>query len=530
MPDIAPDKVAVYIRWSTDDQGEGTTLQTQLERCRCFLGSQGWAFREDLVYIDDGFSGGTLDRPALTRLRADVAAGRVACVVAYKIDRLSRSVVDIVDLVLREWEGRCYIKSTSEDVNTLTPAGKMFFYMLVSFAEYERSVIRERTMGGKIKRAEQGLNPGFRPPFGFTRGPTPGTLAVVEHEAAVVRRVYELFRLGRGPGQIAAELNAGGAARRGAPWSALAVRRMLANPAYAGVLAYGRTMRVGKEQQARQGLPGTVRFARPRYAAVAGAFPAVVAPAVWQEAQALLAARGGGRAGMRACALTPAAPQGAFLLTGLARCRCGARLGGKRVGRHAYYYCTARRRQGRTACAAPHVPAEGVDTLVAERASALLAGFDRSACQDRLRAELARWAHEARADLRRHQAARDGIAGQTRRLERDYRTGDLPAALYARELDALAAEAAAIEQHIREAEAQLASLQAPALSAGDLWPGLTQPQNLWPGIPDSVDLWQNLPHPERQQLLRKLAAAIVLYRDGPETVLEIDWVSPAHQG
>jgi site-specific DNA recombinase len=356
MP-VDPDKVAIYIRWSTDDQGQGTTLQTQLERCRHYLASQGWQFRDDLVYIDDGFSGGTLHRPALTRLRADVDAGRVECVVVYKIDRLSRSVVDIVDLVLREWEGRCFVKSTTEDVNTVTPAGKMFFYMLISFAEYERSLIRERTLGGKRKRAEQGLNPGFRPPFGYTRGAGPGTLRVVPDEAAGVRQVFARYLQGEGAAQIAARLGAAGALRRGRAWTTLAVRRTLANPLYAGILRYG-TLET----------PNAV--------------PPLVEPSVWAEVQALLGARGRKTGGRRPT-------YSSYLLSGLARCQCGAPVQGKRAGRHAYYVCTARKREGRTACAAPHLPVARVEAVVADQVRQRLADFPSGRLATALRTHLA---------------------------------------------------------------------------------------------------------------------------------------------
>lgn len=110
------DKVAIYIRWSTEDQGEGTTLDVQLEACRAYMASQGWSYREELVYVDDGVSGATMERPALTRLRAAVAQGQVECVVVYKLDRLSRSVADTARLVMDEWEGICSVKSAREPI------------------------------------------------------------------------------------------------------------------------------------------------------------------------------------------------------------------------------------------------------------------------------------------------------------------------------------------------------------------------------------------------------------------------------
>ena len=106
-----------------------------------------------------------MNRPAMIRMRKMIQEGKIDCVIVYKLDRLSRSVVDTVNLVLEEWEGHCYIKSSREAVDTMTPMGKQFFYMLVSFAEWERSVIKERTYNGKLQRVMNGMTPGFIDPL-----------------------------------------------------------------------------------------------------------------------------------------------------------------------------------------------------------------------------------------------------------------------------------------------------------------------------------------------------------------------------
>jgi site-specific DNA recombinase len=244
---IRPDRVAVYIRWSTDDQAEGTTAAVQRETCRHYVLSQGWQFREELLFVDDGCSGGSLDRPALNRLRLLIRKGQIDCVVLFKIDRLSRNLVDTVNLVLREWEGRCHVRSAREAIDTTTPGGKMFFYTLVSFAEWERAVIRDRTLSGKLRRLREGKNPGFRPPYGFRRGAETGRFAVVPAEAPVVRQIFRLYLRGLGYSAIAAWLRRQGVCSRGGrPFTGKAVAAVLANPLYAGTLLYGRRSRRGR--------------------------------------------------------------------------------------------------------------------------------------------------------------------------------------------------------------------------------------------------------------------------------------------
>jgi site-specific DNA recombinase len=84
---VDPYKVALYIRWSTDEQGDGTTLEVQKENCEHYVLSQGWQVNPDLIFIDDGWSGGNLNRPAMTRMRKMIQDGKIDCVVVYKLDR-----------------------------------------------------------------------------------------------------------------------------------------------------------------------------------------------------------------------------------------------------------------------------------------------------------------------------------------------------------------------------------------------------------------------------------------------------------
>jgi site-specific DNA recombinase len=510
--DVSPDKVALYIRWSTDDQGEGTTLETQLERCKHYLISQGWQFNADLVYIDDGFSGGSLDRPAITLLRKSVEERKVECVVVYKIDRLSRSVVDIVDLVLREWEGRCFVKSTSEDINTLTPAGKMFFYILVSFAEYERNVIRERTMGGKIKRAEQGLNPGFRPPFGYTKGRTAGSIEVVEHEAGLVRRMYAMYRRGNGPYQISQALNSEGLTKRGNTWSDLGVRRILTNPAYIGVLEYGRTMRTTKEQRERQGLKSLIRFEHGRFARTEGAFTPIVDRTLWDEVQAIMLDRS-----TQQKLLTKKPTYSEYLLSGVATCRCGSGVHGKNAREgHRYYYCTARKRFGSFRCNAGYLPLREVDAAIEERLKRLLSVEGKLALAQGLEEELDERIAGIQRAMELEEEALQGLGERQKRLERDYRTGELPAKIFAVELEVIEQDQLQSGHRAGKLTEHLAGLQE----------AKRQSESILSTV-DMVAAWDDLNTSERKKLLQKLTQSIVMYRpvnsDGPVR-LEITWI------
>jgi site-specific DNA recombinase len=353
---VRADRVAIYIRWSTDDQGDGTTAQVQLEGCRHYVLSQGWQVRPDLVFVDDGYSGGDLNRPALGGLRQAVADGQIDCVVVFKIDRLSRNVVDTVNLVLREWEGRAYVKSAREPIDTTSPAGKMFFYTLVSFAEWERSVIRERTLSGKLRRLQEGKNPGFRPPYGLAVGAAPGAFALVPAEAEVVRQVFLAFLAGETPAAVAGGLQRRGVTFRGGrPFTARAVTAILANPIYAGRLVYGRRM-----ANPRKHAGGARQVKNPAAPLVVEQtnVPPIIDPSTYAAARRLAGEAGAARPGRSGSS--------AHLLTGLLRCRCGAAMVGVGSPAGPYYVCAGTRgggagSGGAARCDAGHVRQDQVD-------------------------------------------------------------------------------------------------------------------------------------------------------------------------
>lgn len=160
------DDTAVYVRWSTADQGDGTTLETQLEACRKLCAHSGWTITEDRIFIDAGESGGNLVRPALDRLRSAVRQGAVKRVIVYRLDRLTRDTPDFNRLVRDEWEDakRCQVISTVEGlIDVDNPTTLLSANIFVGFAEYERLVIRP----GLIRASRSGLPKDRTPALAF---------------------------------------------------------------------------------------------------------------------------------------------------------------------------------------------------------------------------------------------------------------------------------------------------------------------------------------------------------------------------
>ena len=188
-------RCAVYTRKSTDEglDKEFNTLDAQREACEAYIASQraeGWVLVRDR-YDDGGFSGGTLERPALKRLLGDIEAGLVDVIVVYKIDRLSRSLMDFAKLVeTMEAHGVTFV-SVTQSFNTTTSMGRLTLNILLSFAQFEREVIGERIRDKFAASRARGMWMGGKVPLGYDV--VARKLVVNDAEAVRVRRVFELF-------------------------------------------------------------------------------------------------------------------------------------------------------------------------------------------------------------------------------------------------------------------------------------------------------------------------------------------------
>jgi len=144
-----PRRCAIYTRKSTTEglDSDFTSLDAQRDACEAYIRSQrgeGWTALPDM-YDDGGFSGGNVDRPALQRLMNDIEAGKIDCVVVYKIDRLSRSLLDFARIVDVFEKHNVSFVSVTQLFNTATSMGRLMLNVLLSFAQFEREIISERT-------------------------------------------------------------------------------------------------------------------------------------------------------------------------------------------------------------------------------------------------------------------------------------------------------------------------------------------------------------------------------------------------
>jgi site-specific DNA recombinase len=239
-------RTAIYCRKSSDEGLDQAfnSLHAQRESCLNYVRSQaheGWIALDDR-YDDPGFSGASLQRPALQRLQRDVEAGNIDVVAVYKLDRLSRSLTDFVKLIELFDKHDVTFVSITQQFSTTTSMGRLTLNVLLSFAQFEREVASERIRDKFAASRKKGMWMGGWPPLGYEVENR--RLVVVEREAALVRRIFDRFAKTGSALSVARELNAAGEVtkrrqcasgpRGGKPWTKGAVYKVLANRIYLG--------------------------------------------------------------------------------------------------------------------------------------------------------------------------------------------------------------------------------------------------------------------------------------------------------
>lgn len=236
MPtEIRKQRAAVYIRVSTGEQAaEGYSIGEQKERLTKYCEAMEWKITK--VYIDPGYTGSNMDRPALQEMIKQIENKNVDIVLVDKLDRLSRSQFDTLYLIKKVFnENDCAFVSRSEAFDTSTSFGRAMVGILSVFAELERERIKERMMDGLEGRAKEGkFHAGGQVPIGYDYDAETGKLIENEYEAMQVREVFNLFNDRTPIITIARILNSKGYRTKYGEWTRYAIRYMVSNRTYLG--------------------------------------------------------------------------------------------------------------------------------------------------------------------------------------------------------------------------------------------------------------------------------------------------------
>jgi site-specific DNA recombinase len=348
---VRPVHCAVYTRKSTEERLDEpfNSLEAQRDAAQAYIASQqaqNWLLLPD-IYNDGGFTGANMERPALGRLLRDIEAGRVDCVVVYKVDRLSRSLLDFARIMgAFEKHGVSFV-SVTQQFNTATPVGRLTLHILLSFAQSEREIISERTRDHKAAARRKGKWTGGYLPLGYDLDPRGSLLVLNPEEAERVRAIFELLLEKRSVDATVEELNrrswttkswrtAQGKEHRGRAFTAGSLVRMLRNDLYAGsVRQQGKLYR--------------------------GEHTAIVNQTLWKRANRILN-------GMPKPLPKERNKSGA-LLQGLLHCgACGKPMAvtwtGKGERRYRYYVCRSQPGNDGRPCAKRYLAAESIESSV----------------------------------------------------------------------------------------------------------------------------------------------------------------------
>lgn len=244
-------RCAVYTRKSSEEglEQEFSSLDAQREACEAYVASQrpeGWLLLGDR-YDDGGFSGGTLERPALKRLIADIEAKAVDIVVVYKIDRLSRSLMDFAKLVeVFDRNGVTFV-SVTQSFNTTTSMGRLTLNILLSFAQFEREVIGERIRDKIAASRRRGMWMGGFVPMGYVVKDR--KLFIQDTEADLVRSLFKRFVKIRSATKLVQQLASENVRNRyGKLIEKGALYKLLSNRVYIGEAVHKGTSYPGEHQ------------------------------------------------------------------------------------------------------------------------------------------------------------------------------------------------------------------------------------------------------------------------------------------
>src|SRR6195952_5351532 len=188
-------RCAIYTRKSSEEglEQDFNSLHAQRESCEAYINSQkheGW-IAVPAIYDDGGYSGGSMDRPALKQLLADIKSGSVDVVVVYKVDRLTRSLSDFARIVeVFDVAGASFV-SVTQQFNTTTSMGRLTLNVLLSFAQFEREVTGERIRDKIAASKKKGMWMGGWVPLGYDLDK--GRLVINQVEADSVRKIFSLY-------------------------------------------------------------------------------------------------------------------------------------------------------------------------------------------------------------------------------------------------------------------------------------------------------------------------------------------------
>ncbi len=358
-------RCAIYTRKSSEEglDQEFNSLDAQRESAEAYIASQkaqGWVCLPE-QYNDGGFSGGSLERPAMDRLIRDIEAGKIDCVVVYKVDRLSRSLMDFSRIMETfDAHGVSFV-SVTQQFNTTSSMGRLTLNILLSFAQFEREIIGERIRDKVAAQKKRGKWAGGVPVLGYDVDRSGGSpkLVVNAKEAARVRQIFAMYLQMQSLQPVVRELEKRGWTNKkrttgkgrvigGKPFDKSMLHAHLTNPVYKGMISHKDELYAGEHE-------------------------AIIEPEQFERVRKML--KHNGRSGG-----TEVRNKYGALLRGMLRCKACDRSmthvfttsRGKGKKQYRYYRCGGSIKRGACTCPSGSLPANEIEQLVIDEARAAM--------------------------------------------------------------------------------------------------------------------------------------------------------------
>lgn len=351
---------AIYTRKSSEEGLEQgfNSLDSQREYCESFIKSQhaeGWRVIPE-CYDDGGFSGGNTERPGLKKLMADVEAGKIDVIVVYKIDRLSRSILDFSQMLQKFEEKGILFSAVTQRISTTDAAGRMMVNIIMSFAQYEREIASERIRDKYAAAKRKGKYCGGRPILGYDVNEARDKLIVNKEESELVNHIFKRYAQIKSAKKVAQELHEQGSRTKiwntkkgkqlgGDEWNQPQIYRVLNNRTYLGQVAHKENIYKGEHD-------------------------AIITQEMWDKAHAVLEANNADKSA--APRLKVSSP-----LRGVIRCgHCDSAMGTTFTNkykdrRYVYYICSKDSKRPYSTCPVQRIAATDIDKAVVTQLGAV---------------------------------------------------------------------------------------------------------------------------------------------------------------
>lgn len=350
--------VGGYIRVSTERQVEGYSIEGQITQIEQYCQFNGYELVD--IYADRGISGKSMNRPELQRMLNDAKNGKLDCVMVYKTNRLARNTSDLLTIVEELHRQNVEFFSLSERMEVKNSTGKLMLQILASFSEFERNTILENIYNGQHQRALKGYYQGNLL-LGYNNIPdNKKELMINQHEANIVKYIFESYAKGHGYRKIANALNHKGyVTKKGNPFSINSITYILVNPFYIGKIQFAKYKDWNEKR--RKGLNDKPIIAD-------GKHPPIISQELWDKVQSR----------KKQVSQKPQVHgKGTNLLTGIIHCpQCGAPMAASNTTntlkdgtkkRIRYYSCSNFRNKGSKVCSANSVRADVIEKYVMDQ-------------------------------------------------------------------------------------------------------------------------------------------------------------------